>query len=119
MAADAVLAIVIAAAALVSVKTVYDEIRIHDPSFRAPATAVIVASMLAMSLPLVWRRRFPLTVACVVVGAVVGGWMLVDVREDSITLVAASVAMYSAAAHGDRRVRTPYSHCALLRWSPS
>ena len=101
------LAIVIAAAAFVSVKTVYDEIRIHDPSFQAPSTAVIVVSMLAMSLPLAWRRRFPLTVACVVVAAVVGGWMVIDVREDSITVVAASLAMYSAARHGDRRLATP------------
>ena len=107
MAADAALAVVFAVAALVSVEAVYDAIRGSDPSFRPPATAAVVLSMLGISLPLAWRRRFPLSVAGVVVVAFLVGRIVVDVPEASVTVLAGSLALYGAALHGHRRFRTP------------
>ena len=71
-AADTVLAAVLAAASLVSIYTTFELLR-QDPAFDEPAKTGIVLTLLAVTLPLALRRRFPLTVACVVIiGFVVG-----------------------------------------------
>jgi signal transduction histidine kinase len=105
-AADAALAAALAAAALVSVASLYSEIERVDPSLDRPSGVAIVASMLAITVPLAWRRRFPFTVAGVVVAAFLFGRIVVDVPESSISLLAGSLALYSAAVHGRVRVRT-------------
>ena len=107
MAADATLAVLVAAAALVSVEAFYGQIRASNPEFQQPGTAALVASMLGVSLPLAWRRRFPLWVAGAVVVAFLAGRILVDGQEASITVMAGSLAIYSAALHGHRRFRNP------------
>jgi len=93
-------------AALVSVAAIYGEIDAADPLFDKPATAAVVLSMLAVTLPLAWRRRFPLSVTIAVVVAFLVGRIVIEVPEASITLLAGSVALYSAAVHGAQRFRT-------------
>jgi signal transduction histidine kinase len=105
-AADAALALVFAAAALVSLEAVHDQIRHFDPSFDLPATGPAVLAMLGITLPLVWRRRAPFSVAIAVVVAFLVGRIVVEVPEASITVLAGSLAIYSAALHGRPRFRT-------------
>ena len=105
-AADAALAGVLAAAGLVSVEATYDALRSYDSGFDAPATVSVVLAMAALTLPLAWRRRAPLAVAVAVVAAFLIGRILVDIPERSITVLAASLAIYSVALHGRVRHRT-------------
>jgi signal transduction histidine kinase len=96
------LAAVLALAALVSVKAVYDEMSDMDALFRVPRALPIVVSMLALAAPLAWRRRYPLGVAVAVVTAFLVARVVVHVPEESVTMLVAFVAFYSAAAHGRR-----------------
>lgn len=61
-ATDAALALAVAAAAIVAVTAISDVTRANNPSAHLPGTVAVVLAMLAISLPLAWRRRFPLTV---------------------------------------------------------
>jgi len=61
-AADTVVAVVFAAAALVSLYTTFELLR-QDPSFNLPAKPPLVLALLAVTLPLALRCRFPLAVA--------------------------------------------------------
>lgn len=114
VAADAALALVFAAAALVSVDSVHDEISSFDPSFHRASTGAVVLAMLGISLPLAWRRRYPLTVLVAVVGAFLVGRIVLDIPEASITVLAVSLALYSAALHGRPRYRTIVLAAALV-----
>lgn len=104
--ADGMLAAVLALAALVSVKAVYAEMSDMDPLFQVPRAFPIVISMLALTVPLAWRRRYPLGVAIAVVTAFLVARIVVRVPEESVTMLAAFVAFYSAAAHGRRPLGT-------------
>ena len=106
-AADAALAVALAVAALVSLAATYDELPAGDTSFSHGFTVAVVGSMLAMTLPLAWRRRFPFSVAAVVVLAFLVARMVVGIPEASVTLLAAWLMIYSVAVHGRRRRRTP------------
>ncbi|MCU1498549.1 MAG: histidine kinase [Acidimicrobiales bacterium] len=100
------MAVAFAVAALVSVATIYSEFAAADPSFEKPSTPVVVVGMLGVTLPLAWRRRFPLAVTVFFVVAFLVDRILLDLPEASITVLAGSVALYSAAAHGNQRYRT-------------
>src|SRR5256885_14577895 len=71
-AADAIVAVLFAAAALVSLYTTFGLLR-QAPNFHEPAKPAIVLALLAVTLPLALRRRFPLAVAGVVITAFVVG----------------------------------------------
>ena len=105
-AADMVLALVLVGAGLVSVEAVYEALSNYDPGFDPPATAAVVLAMVAVTLPLAWRRRAPYAVAIAVVTAFLVGRIVVDIPERSITVLAASLAIYSVALHGRARHRT-------------
>ena len=98
--------VVFAAAALVSLAAVHDQMRHFDPGFHPPGTVAAVLAMLGITLPLAWRRRAPLSVAIAVVVAFLVGRIVVEVAEAAITVLAGSLAIYSAAIHGRRRFRT-------------
>ena len=100
--ADGTFVAVLAVAALVSVKAVYAEMSDMDPLFRVPRALPIVISMLALTVPLAWRRRYPLGVAVAVVTAFLVARIGVHVPEESVTMLAVFVAFYSAAVHGRR-----------------
>jgi len=104
-AADAALAVALAVSALVSIETILDQVG-TDPSFHQPSMVAVVSSMLAVTVPLAGRRRFPFSVAAVVVVAFLGGRVVLEIPEASITLLAGSLAIYSAAVHGRPRFRT-------------
>ncbi len=118
-AADGVVALVFAGAAIVSLYTTFELLR-QDPTFHEPAKQGLVAALLAVTLPLALRRRFPLAVAAtVIVAFVVGrvarnpgvpglpGW------EGYVTVWACWLALYSAVAHGRRTRRTALLLAAL------
>ncbi|HET6172875.1 MAG TPA: sensor histidine kinase [Gaiellales bacterium] len=105
-AADAAFAAVLAAAALVSVYATFELLR-QDPAFKEPAKPGILLAILAVMLPLALRRRFPLAVACVVIGAFVIGRLVIhpDIPalagwEGTMTVWACWIALYSAVVHG-------------------
>jgi signal transduction histidine kinase len=101
---------VLAVAALISVKAVYDEISDMDDLYQIPRAFPIVLSMLALTVPLAWRRRYPLFVAVAVVTAFLIARIVVEVPEESVTLLALFVAFYSAAVYG----RRPFGSYVLL-----
>jgi signal transduction histidine kinase len=107
LAADTVLALAIGVAALVSLAATYDELPPNDPTFSHSWTVAVVVSMLALTLPLALRRRFPFTVAAIVVVAFLVGRIVVHVPEANVSLLAAWLMIYSVAVHGQRRFRTP------------
>ena len=111
-AADAVLAATLAGASLVSVYTTFELLR-QDPNLDEPAKPGIVLALLAVTLPLALRRRFPLAVACVVIIGFVVGRLLVDpdipglgAWEGYMTVWACWLALYSAVVHAPRTRRT-------------
>lgn len=109
-AADRLLAAVLAVAALTSVKAVYDEMADMGQLYDAPGALSIVMAMLALTVPLAWRRRYPLAVAVAVVAAFLVARVVVQVPEETVTLLVVFVAFYSAAVHG----RRPLANFVLL-----
>src|SRR5438270_551360 len=80
-----------------------------DPKFHEPAKAGIVLALLAVTLPLALRRRFPLAVASVVIVAFVVGRVARNPGvpglaswEGTLTVWACWLALYGAIAHGRR-----------------
>lgn len=66
--------------------------------------AVYVPVALLMTVPLAWRRRAPLAVAAVVMGAFAAQSLILDpTPTPDVELVPALVAMYSVGAHEERR----------------
>jgi signal transduction histidine kinase len=111
-AADAVLAVLFAAAAFVSLYTTFELLR-QDPKFHEPAKLWIALFLLAVTLPLAFRRRFPLAVAATVITAFVVGRVSLSPEvpgvawENYVTVWACWLALYSAVAHARRtRVTT-------------
>jgi signal transduction histidine kinase len=107
LAADAGLALALALAAFVSLAATYDEIPANDPMFSHGWTVAVVVSMLALTLPLALRRRFPFSVALVVVIAFLVARIAVHIPEANVSLLTAWLMIYSVAVHGQRRFRTP------------
>jgi signal transduction histidine kinase len=65
--------------------------------------AVLVPTALAMTLPLAWRRGWPLTTALVVFGAAALQELLTTPPDGIAGVTALLVASYSVAAYSDRR----------------
>jgi signal transduction histidine kinase len=94
-ASDAVLAVVLAALVLADIWTSTDYFTASKP--------IYVSAGLLMTLPLAWRRRAPLAVAAVVMGALVFESLAVGTAPvpDS-QLIGWLLAIYSVAAHCER-----------------
>ncbi|MEU9130351.1 histidine kinase [Kitasatospora sp. NPDC048540] len=89
------------------------------PPHELPVAAVLTA---ALALPLLWRRRAPLTVFAAVVAAAFVQWLM-DVQLPAD--IAVLVALYTAAAHAGRRATLVAGAVveagvllACLRWAP-
>ncbi len=104
-AADALVAALFAAAGVTSLYAVFEVQRRLAPSVHEPKLVPILA-VLAVTLPLALRRRFPLVVATAVIVAFVLGHVLLpdSEQEGYITVWACWLALYSAAVH-PRRTR--------------
>ena len=106
LAADTALAVILAIAALVSLAATYDEIPAHDPMFSHGFTVPVVAFLLVLTVPLAARRRYPFSVAAVVVAGFLVARIVGHVPEANVSLFAVWLMIYSAAVHGQRRYRT-------------
>lgn len=113
VAADAVLAAVLALAALAWAMSNFQVAQHFDPTFRRPSGLAVAVAMLGITLPLAWRRRWPLATLAVVLGAFLLARIVLEVPEASMTVLAGSLALYSAALHGRSRWRTPVLGVAL------
>ena len=69
---DTAIACTLALAALVSLNATYGALPPNDPSYSHGFTVAVVVSMLALTLPLALRRRFPFSVGLVVVAGFPG-----------------------------------------------
>ena len=106
MAADAIVAAVFAAGSVVSLYAQFELDRRAIPNFHEPAKAWPILAVLAVTLPLALRRRFPLLVASAVIVAFVVGRVLLPGSEweQYMTVLACWLALYGAAVH-PRRTR--------------
>lgn len=108
LAVDTVIAGALAVAALVSLAATYGALPANDPTYSHGFTVAVVASMLAITLPLAGRRRFPFSAGAVVVAGFLVARAVVHVPEANITLLALWLMFYSVAVYGNRRRRTPF-----------
>ena len=106
-AVDATVAIVLAVSAIVLMRLTADDIRQYDPTFTSPGWGATLVAALIPTVPLAWRRRWPLVVAPLVCGGLVVGRLALDIAEGAATVLAAYLAIYSAALHGRRPWRVP------------
>jgi signal transduction histidine kinase len=105
IAADAGVAALFAAAALVSLHATFELMR-QAPNFDLPATTPLVVGLLAVTLPLALRRRFPLAAASAAIVAFVVSrvalapdFPFLPAWESYATVWACWLALYSAVVH--------------------
>jgi signal transduction histidine kinase len=115
--ADALLAFAFAGAAFVSLAVTYNGLPANQTTFSHGFTLEVVAAMLAVTLPLAWRRRFPFSVGVVVVVVFVVSRIVVHTAEANITAIVLWFMLYSVAVHGRQRFRTAglaVLYCAIV-----
>jgi signal transduction histidine kinase len=112
VATDAAVAAAFAIAALVSLSATFELLR-QDPTLDTPARPPLVLALLLVTLPLALRRRFPLSVAVVVIVAFVVGRLVLapdlpglSAWEGIVSVWACWLALYSAVVHGRGVSRT-------------
>jgi signal transduction histidine kinase len=71
-------------------------------TYHAPTTAHWLTVVLALTVPLAGRRRFPLTALVVVTAAT---YFVTDIRDLGMSIIVYWVGLYSAGAYGDPRRR--------------
>ena len=106
-ATDAVVAALFTVAGLVSVFVNLTAARDLDIQLEQPSTAAVLITTLAVTLPLAWRRRFPLTATSAVTVAFVVDRLLLQPVEPFITVYAVWLGLYSAVVYGRRGRRAP------------
>ena len=104
-AADTALAVLFAAAALVSLAATFELLR-QDPAIELPARLPLDLALLAVTLPLALRRRYPVAAASIVIVAFVASRVILspDVPglpawESFASVWACWIALYSAVVH--------------------
>jgi len=104
MTADAIVAMMFAVGGVISLTAQFELDRLVIPNFHEPAQAWPILAVLAATLPLALRRRFPLVAAAAVIGAFVVGRALLPYsqQEQYLTVLACWLALYSAAVHAPR-----------------
>jgi len=117
LASDTLLALALAGAAFVSLSVTYGQLPANNSTFSRGFTVEVVAAMLAITVPLAWRRRFPFSVGIVVVVAFVVSRTVVHTPEANITAMVLWLMLYSVAVHGRQRFRTAVLallYCAIV-----
>jgi hypothetical protein len=92
-------------AAVLSSRTYVSLYRLGDPSYGLPSTAEELAGLAATIGPLAFRRRAPLAALAASTAGFLGSRLWFDALEQTITVIAVAIAIYSAAAHGRPRWR--------------
>jgi signal transduction histidine kinase len=105
LAADAVLAAALLGAALVSSAVEIENRDALDPSYRPPSTAVLIAGVAPMVVPMALRRWAPLSTLVACTAGFLLSRVVLDAGDATITTIVLSLAVYSAAAHGLPRWR--------------
>jgi signal transduction histidine kinase len=114
LAADLLLAVALLALALLSFDVTIG-LFAGDPEFPAPDTAWNVAALAVIILPLALRRRFPLSMLLLgTTTYLVYAVALGPAIELFVTVIALSLAVYSAAAHSRARLRNAVCAVSLL-----
>jgi signal transduction histidine kinase len=103
--ADVALAVALLGLAVVSSRVAVSVSRWADPSFSGPSTLAELLGLVVSIAPLGARRRLPLTVALVCTVGWVCSRVWLDAVEPTVTAIALSVALFSAAAYGPPRWR--------------
>jgi signal transduction histidine kinase len=98
--ADAVLAAALVGAAVLSSRSWFNLYRLGDPSYDLPSRFEEVAGLVAPIAPLALRRRAPLAALVGCTAGFLCSRLLLGSLEQSITVIAVAIAVYSAAAHG-------------------
>jgi signal transduction histidine kinase len=110
VAVDALVAVILAGLALLSVHIFYDDALGFDPTLQPPSNAAMAVAMLAPALPLALRRRSPLVAAVLVSVGFMLGRQVFDVYEPAVSVLILYLGIYSAARHG----RPPWRTVGLL-----
>jgi signal transduction histidine kinase len=105
LAADTVLMAALLIAALVSSNVEIDNRDAVDPSYAPPAAAAVVAGVAPMIVPLALRRVAPLSALLASIAGFLLARVALDTGDTTITTIALSLSVYSAAAHGHPRWR--------------
>src|SRR4051794_40861074 len=103
--ADAALAAALLGAAILSSRTVISLYRLGDPSYDLPSRLEEVVGLAAAIGPLAFRRRAPLVALVGCTAGFLGARVWLGALEQTITVIAVAIAIYSAAAHGRPRWR--------------
>jgi hypothetical protein len=95
MTADAIVAMMFAVGGVISLTAQFELDRLVIPNFHEPAQAWPILAVLAATLPLALRRRFPLAAATAVIGAFVVGRALLPYsqQEQYLTVLACWLAL--------------------------
>jgi signal transduction histidine kinase len=101
MAVDAIVAALLAVVAFVSVHASLQLAGKDLPGRVEPGDPRMIAALLIITLPLAFRRRFPLTVAAVVIGGFMVGRLTLptEFEEPFVSVWAVYLALYSAARY--------------------
>ncbi len=102
---DIALACALLALSVVSSRVAISTSKWADPSFSAPSVLVELAGLVISVAPLAARRRAPLAVALVCTVGFVCSRVWLKAQEPTVTAIALSVALFSAAAYGGARWR--------------
>ena len=112
-AADGLLALMFTCATLVAVWSSFEVLR-QDPNFSEPDRWRVIVSALVLTVPLAFRRRFPIPVAAIVIAAYVAEAEILGINDiTGLTVWPCLLALYSVAAH---RRRSSLSLMALGAW---
>jgi signal transduction histidine kinase len=105
MATDVALAAAVLGIAVGSSRTFVNLYRLGDPSYDLPSTFEELVGLAVTIGPLAFRRRAPLAALAACTAGFFVGRLLLDSLEQTISVVAVAIAVYSAAAHGRPRWR--------------
>jgi len=114
MLADGLLVVTVWAIAVVTEITVVADQMVESKVGVPPPTPVIVVWAAAMTVPLLWRRRFPCAVLILVIVHFPFYWARVQNTSEIASSVVLGVAIYSAAVYGEPR-RAAW--CVVTGWS--
>jgi signal transduction histidine kinase len=118
MAADIALAAVVLAAAVASSRTYLTLSRLGDPAYDPPSRFAELAGLTATIGPLAFRRRAPLAALAACTAGLLGARVLLGSVEQTITVIAFAIALYSAAAYGRARWRNVACSVCVLAIMP-